>query len=218
MRLDLGARHGRGDGAWAEGPSAAPAVRRSSARPAQFEATVNLTLKHGVQSALEYARTGDIAAAHRALTNPDNAPHLEFVDMGGHGYAVVTAGPEAIETEFVCIPRPIARAGTADGGPLRYRVTHRAERWGQGEQPMLTQRSSWRAIRSCRCRLAIRERAGGGCRAGDARGRSAVRRTFGNSAQRGGSSWPIRRTTRLRARLTITKRIHPGRSGATGQT
>jgi len=64
-----------------------------------FEATVNLLLKRGVRSALEYARSGDIARA-RAATNPDVAPHLAFVDMGGHGYAVVTAGPEAIETEF----------------------------------------------------------------------------------------------------------------------
>ncbi len=103
------------------------------------EATVNLLLRHGVRSALEYAASGDIAAA-RALTNPDVAPHLEFVDMGGHGYAVVTAGADAIETEFVCIPRPIARAATPDGGPLRYRVVHRAERWRKGQRPVLAQR------------------------------------------------------------------------------
>jgi alkaline phosphatase D len=57
--------------------------------------------------------------------------------MGGHGYAVVTAGPEAIETEFVCVPRPITRAATPDGGPLRYRVRHTAQRWGAGERPTL---------------------------------------------------------------------------------
>ena len=62
------------------------------------------------QAALEYARSGDLAKAAHAVTNPDNAPHLEFVDMGGHGYAVVSAGPDAIETEFVCILRPIVRA------------------------------------------------------------------------------------------------------------
>ena len=48
------------------------------------EATISLTLKHGVKSALEYAASGDIAKA-RALTNPGVAPHLEFVDMAGHG-------------------------------------------------------------------------------------------------------------------------------------
>jgi alkaline phosphatase D len=57
--------------------------------------------------------------------------------MGGHGYAVVTAGTEAVETEFFCIPRPITRAATADGGPLRYRTVHRAERWRPGERPKL---------------------------------------------------------------------------------
>ena len=59
--------------------------------------------------------------------------------MGGHGYAVVTAGPDAISTEFVCIPRPITRATTADGGPLRYRVRHTAQRWRPGEPPKLRQ-------------------------------------------------------------------------------
>ena len=105
----------------------------------EHEATVNLTLKHGVASALEYARSGDIGAARR-VSNPDNAPHLEFIDMGGHGYSVVTAGPDAVETEFVCIPRPAARTDAADGGPLRYRVVHRAARWQAGEAPRLTRR------------------------------------------------------------------------------
>jgi alkaline phosphatase D len=74
------------------------------------------------------------------VTNPDVAPHLEFVDMAGHGYAVVSAGPDTIDTEFVCIVRPIARATTPDGGPLRYRVSHRAKRWAAGERPTLEQR------------------------------------------------------------------------------
>ncbi len=103
------------------------------------EHTINLTLKRGVRSALEYAASGDITKA-RALTNPDVAPHLEFVDMAGHGYAVVSAGPEAIETEFVCIVRPITRATTSDGGPLRYRVSHRAKLWRPGTPPRLEQR------------------------------------------------------------------------------
>ena len=102
------------------------------------EPTINILLKHGVASALQYARSGDIDHA-RALTNPDLSPHLEFVDMGGHGYAIVTAGADAIETEFVCVPRPIARAPGEDGGPLAYRVTHRAERWAAGHRPTLVQ-------------------------------------------------------------------------------
>ena len=111
------------------------ADRPGQAKP---EATVNLTLHRGVRSALEYARTADISAA-RALTNADNAPHLEFVDMGGHGYSVVTASAEAIEAEFVCIPRPLERVAADDGGPLRYRVRHRAKRWRAGEAPKLEQ-------------------------------------------------------------------------------
>ena len=104
----------------------------------KFETTINLTLKHGVRSALEYARSGDLAAARR-LSNPANAPHLEFIDMGGHGYAVVTAGPTALETEFVCIPRPITRSVTPDGGPIRYRVRHTTPMWTAGAHPAIVQ-------------------------------------------------------------------------------
>lgn len=103
------------------------------------ESTLNLTLKHGVRSALEYARSGDLERA-RAFSNPDNAPHLAFIDVGGHGYSIVTAASDHIETEFVCIPRPIERESAEDGGPLRYRVTHRAARWRAGERPRLEQR------------------------------------------------------------------------------
>jgi alkaline phosphatase D len=45
----------------------------------------------------------------------------------------------AFETEFVCIPRPLERSERADGGPLRYRVRHRAALWGKGERPRLEQ-------------------------------------------------------------------------------
>jgi alkaline phosphatase D len=59
--------------------------------------------------------------------------------MGGHGYSVVTAGPTAIETEFVCIPRPIARSKTPDGGPIRYRVRHTTPLWTAGTSPAMAQ-------------------------------------------------------------------------------
>jgi alkaline phosphatase D len=107
--------------------------------PGAPELTVNLTIKRGVRAALEYAASGDIGKA-RALTNPNVAPHVEFVDMAGHGYSVVSAGPDAIDTEFVCIVRPITRATTPDGGPLRYRVSHRAKLWRPGTPPKLEQR------------------------------------------------------------------------------
>ena len=103
------------------------------------EPTVNMLMRHGVKSTLEYARTGDVARA-RALSNPQLSPHLSFVDMGGHGYAVVRASAEAFETEFVAIPRPLERSDRPDGGPLAYRVIHRAAMWKPGEHPRLEQR------------------------------------------------------------------------------
>jgi alkaline phosphatase D len=51
----------------------------------------------------------------------------------------VTAASDTIETEFVCRPRPIERIDSPDGGPLRYRVSHRAKRWSAGERPTLEQ-------------------------------------------------------------------------------
>jgi len=98
--------------------------------------TMNMLLRHGVRSCLEFAASGDVMKA-RALSNPDLSPHVSFVDMGGHGYSVVRATSDALETEFVCIPRPIERSQSPDGGPLRYRVKVRSELWKKGEAPKL---------------------------------------------------------------------------------
>jgi alkaline phosphatase D len=114
--------------------SGAPSTGGASSEP-----TLNLLFHHGVRSALEYARTGDLARARR-LSNPDVAPHLSFLDLGGHGYSTVRVTADALECEFVCIPPPIQRATTPDGGPLRYRVVHRVALWKPGETPRLEQR------------------------------------------------------------------------------
>ena len=98
--------------------------------------TFNMLLRHGVRSCLEYAKSFDLERA-RALSNPDLAPHLEFVDLGGHGYAKVRLSADEMRTEFVCIPRPIARSERPDGGPIRYRVVHTAALWKNGERPQL---------------------------------------------------------------------------------
>jgi alkaline phosphatase D len=71
------------------------------------------------------------------LSNPDNTPHVSFVDMGGHGYSVVHAAADSLAVEFVCIPRPIERSAGSDGGPLRYRVVNRALTWKADELPVL---------------------------------------------------------------------------------
>jgi len=89
---------------------------------------INRTVLHGIQAGLG---TGP--------ADPEFAPHLSFMDWGGHGYTVVRASNDALEAEFVCIPRPIERAPGEDGGPLRYRVRHRAKLWQAGEAPKLEQ-------------------------------------------------------------------------------
>ena len=111
------------------------ADRPGAAKP---ESTYDMLLTHGVRSCFEYAKNFDRAKA-RALSNPDVAPHLKFVDIGGHGYATVRLSGDEMRTEFVCIPPPIARAATPDGGPLRYRIAHTAKLWRAGERPQLAQ-------------------------------------------------------------------------------
>ncbi len=97
----------------------------------------NYTLLHGVRSALALSQTS--AAEARKLHNPAVAPHLKFVDLGGHGYGLVKVTGNWLETEFVCIPVPFERSESEDGGPLRYRVRHRVKRWKSGELPALEQ-------------------------------------------------------------------------------
>ncbi len=111
------------------------ADRPGAAKP---ESTYNMMLKHGVRSSFEYAKSFDRAKA-QALSNPDLAPHLTFVDIGGHGYAKVRLTGSDMRTEFVCIPRPITRSASADGGPLRYRIVHEAALWRAGGRPVLKQ-------------------------------------------------------------------------------
>ena len=115
-----------------------PLYLGQAAADAKPQPTINMLLRHGVRSCFEYQRTGDIAKA-RSVSNPDLSPHLSFVDMGGHGYAVVTAASTDFEVEFVCIPRPLERATSEDGGPLLYRARHRASTWRSGEAPRLEQ-------------------------------------------------------------------------------
>ena len=92
-----------------------------------------------MRSCLEFQKSGDAAAA-RAVSNPDLSPHLRFVDMGGHGYSTLRVSPEEAICEFVCIPRPLERSEGNDGGPLRYRVTHKVALWRKGVAPALEQR------------------------------------------------------------------------------
>jgi alkaline phosphatase D len=95
---------------------------------------LNFTAMHGVRASLALQSTGDLKKA-LSERNPEVAPHLSFLDWGGHGYAAVRVTEDELEVEFVCVPRPIERSSAADGGPLAYRVAHRVRRWSPGEAP-----------------------------------------------------------------------------------
>ena len=103
---------------------------------ASLQPAVNFSLMHGVRSGLALQRSGD---AKQALVerNSQLAPHLSFVDLSAHGYSVVRAVRDHLEVEFVCIPRPLESAPGLDGGPVRYRVTHRVDHWQPDTRPIV---------------------------------------------------------------------------------
>jgi alkaline phosphatase D len=113
-----------------------PIYLHQSAPDSPISPAINLSLMHGVRAALVLQKTDDLKQA-LAVSNPANAPHLSFMDMGSHGYTTVRASATEIEVEFVCIPRPLERSNRADGGDLKYRVAHRVKRWKSGEAPRL---------------------------------------------------------------------------------
>jgi alkaline phosphatase D len=100
------------------------------------EPMVNFSAMHGVKACLTYDKTGDLKEA-LAQSNPEIAPHLAFLDFGGHGYSAVRATSDTLVTEFVGIPPPVERSATDDGGPLVYRVRFRAKIWQPGQAPVL---------------------------------------------------------------------------------
>ena len=104
--------------------------------PEAVKPAVNFSMMNGVRASLALTRTGDLRQAV-AERNPQLAPHLSFVDLGGHGYSLVRASSDELEVEFVCIVRPLERSDRADGGPLAYRVTHRLKRWTSDTAPRI---------------------------------------------------------------------------------
>jgi len=112
--------------------------KQSSESPAQ--PAMNLSMMHGVRASLALQKTGDLRQA-LAARNAEVAPHLSFMDAGGHGYSVVRAGSDELEVEFVCIVRPVERSNRDDGGPLAYRVVHRVKRWGRDVAPRVERTS-----------------------------------------------------------------------------
>ena len=87
---------------------------------------------------LEYAKVGDLAKA-RAVSE---SGFIAASFFRGYGRAWLRGGhvsSTTLETEFVCIPRPLERSESADGGPLVYRVKHKAKLWKKGQTPKLEQ-------------------------------------------------------------------------------
>jgi alkaline phosphatase D len=112
---------------------------------ASAQPSLNLSLMHGVRSSLALQETGDPAQALRA-SNPEVAPHLGFVDVGGHGYTTVRVSETELAAEFVAITRPLERSERPDGGPLAYRVVHRVKLWDLSAPPRIERVSSEGAL------------------------------------------------------------------------
>lgn len=59
------------------------------------------------------------------------------MDAAATRQRVVRATSDTLETEFVCLPRPLERSASADGGPMLYRTKHSAKLWRKGARPSL---------------------------------------------------------------------------------
>ena len=92
--------------------------------------------RHRIHNPIDEPKLDLLGREHRATQDVGE----QFVDLSAHGYAKVRLTQEDISTEFVCIPRPITRAATPDGGPLRYRISQAAKLWKPGEAPKLEMR------------------------------------------------------------------------------
>ena len=103
--------------------------------PAKAAPLANMLYIHGVKACLEFNKSGDLQKA-KALSNPELAPHLNFLDLEGHGYALVTTAR--------------ARAG------LRIRLhsqplsAHRCGRWRRRALPRAAHRAVVAAGRDAR--------------------------------------------------------------------
>ena len=108
-------------------------------RGAEPEPTLNMLLRHGVRACLEYAAAATISRPARSCRTPTSRRTSRSSIWAGTATAVVRATSDAHRDRVRLHPAPAGtRAGT-DGGPLRYRVAHRAP-LGARRAPRLEQR------------------------------------------------------------------------------
>jgi alkaline phosphatase D len=94
--------------------------------------TLNLSMSHGVRAARAYAEGASLGEA-LSLSNPEVAPHLDFVDMATHGFATARVDQSRLEVEFVSFRRPV---GAGILTPL-YRAGFTVPAWRAGEEPRI---------------------------------------------------------------------------------
>ncbi len=87
---------------------------------------LNTTFLWGVEAALA-ASTTRVQAFARLFRNPDQNPHLRFIDTAANGYTVVRLDGEAAHVEHVVLARPMD-PGPDGQGHLRYRALFRLGR------------------------------------------------------------------------------------------
>ena len=116
-----------------------------AAAPGAPRAGDQLLVLHGVRASLEFARTHDRAQALEA-SNPEVAPHLAFLDIGGHGYAVVRAGADASRSSSSASPPARAQR------PARRRPAATASPTAPGAGPPASRRGSSAPGPRARCR------------------------------------------------------------------
>lgn len=117
-----------------EGHPLAPIVALPHPEYAESDGLVralNLTFLHGTRASVTAAATGSLEAG-LAAANPEQNPHLRYVDTDAYGYGVVRVGPERVRVTFVVVERPLVDRGV-QGARLRRRVHLEVPAWRPGE-------------------------------------------------------------------------------------
>jgi alkaline phosphatase D len=73
----------------------------------------NMTMRHGVRATLVAGGAGTEAAG-LAARNPDQNPHLRFLDSRANGYAVFVATPDRLEVEYVTLATVASRSSEVE--------------------------------------------------------------------------------------------------------
>jgi len=109
------------------------ALDRPGAPPLE---ALNMTFRHGTRASATLTETGGNLEAAIAQRNPDQNPHLTYVDSNAYGFARLEVTGERAACTFTTIAPPVEQTNGAGATVLR-RVRHTLPAWTADDEPLL---------------------------------------------------------------------------------